>query len=115
MAITSSEPRGQHPVPELVEARRVIVIADVALQEPLLIQFLKLGAKGYSCMDCVGKGRHETIEDPYTGRSRVRIEVVTTPAVAMDILEYVHRKEFGPYPVAAFLDTVKVDARDTFF
>jgi hypothetical protein len=41
--------------------------------------------------------------------------VLTRPSVAGAILEYVHRKQFGAYPVAAFLDTVEVDSRDTFY
>jgi hypothetical protein len=102
-------------MPEAVEISRVVVIADTALEKALLSEFLKLGAKGYNCTYCFGKGRHETIEDPYTGRSRVRIEVLTRPSVAASILEYVHRKQFGAYPVAAYLDTVEVDARDNFY
>jgi hypothetical protein len=100
---------------ETVEINRVVVIADTALEKILLSEFLKLGAKGYNCSYCFGKGRHETLEDPYTGRSRVRIEVLTRSNVAMAILDYVHRKQFGSYPVAAFLDTVQVDARDNFY
>ena len=100
---------------EMVEISRVVVIADTALEKILLPEFLKLGAKGYNCTYCFGKGRHETLEDPYTGRSRVRIEVLTRPAVAASILEYVHRKQFGSYPVAAFLDTVEVDSHDNFY
>jgi hypothetical protein len=102
-------------MPEVVEISRVVVVADTALEKVLLSEFLKLGAKGYNCTYCFGKGRHETIEDPHTGRSRVRIEVLTRPVVATAILEYVHRKEFGAYPVAAYIDTVEVDARDHFY
>ena len=100
---------------ELIEIARVVVIADTALEKILLSEFLKLGAKGYNCSYCFGKGRHETLEDPYTGRSRVRIEVLTRPSIASAILDYVHKKQFGSYPVAAFLDTVEVDARDNFY
>ena len=100
---------------EMVEISRVVVIVDTALEKTLLSEFLKLGAKGYNCTYCSGKGRHETLEDPYTGRSRVRIEVLTRPTVAAAILEYVHRKQFGSYPAAAFLDTVEVDSRDNFY
>ena len=100
---------------EMVEISRIVVVADTALEKVLLTEFLRFGAKGYNCTYCFGKGRHETIEDPYTGRSRVRIEVLTRPAVAGAIMEYVHRKQFGAYPVAAFLDTVEVVATDSFF
>ena len=100
---------------QLAEINRVVVIADTAIERALIAEFLKLGAKGYNLTNCIGKGRHETLEDPYTGRSRVRIEILAKPEVAAAILEYVHKKEFGRYPVAAFMDTVKVVARDTFY
>jgi hypothetical protein len=99
----------------MTKISRVVVIADTVLEKILLEQFLKLGAKGYNCAYCFGKGRHETMEDPYTGRSRVRIEILARDEVATSILEYVHMKQFGRYPVAAFLDTVEVDSRDTFY
>ncbi len=100
---------------ETVEISRLVVIADTSLEKILLSEFLKLGAKGYNCTYCFGKGRHETLEDPYTGRSRVRIEVLTRPEVATAIMDYVHRKQFGSYPVAAYCDKVNVDARDNFY
>ncbi len=100
---------------EFVEVSRVVVVADTALETILLTEFLKLGAKGYNCSYCFGKGRHETLEDPYTGRSRIRIEVLTRPDVATAIMDFVHRKPFGSYPIAAFRDTVEVDARDKLY
>ena len=58
---------------ELVGIGHLVVIADAVLEQRLLEAFLKLGAKGYNCHYCMGKGRHEILEDPFTGRSRVRI------------------------------------------
>ncbi len=100
---------------DLVEISRVVVIADVVLEETFLPKFKELGAKGYNVSPVSGKGRHETLEDPYTGRSLLRIEVLCKPDVAHAIVDYVHRKQFGNYPVAAFIDTVQVAATDKFF
>jgi hypothetical protein len=101
---------------ELLEIHRVVIIADTALEQTLLPEFLKLGAKGYNCTYCFGKGRHEPIEDPFTGsRSRIRVEVLARPQVAAAIMEFVHRKQFSAYAVVAYLDTVEVDSRDHFF
>ena len=98
-----------------VEISRVTIIADAALEKTLVQEVLRLGAKGYTCMQCFGKGRHETVVDPLSGQSRVRIEVLTRPAVAAAILDYVHQGRFENYPVAAFSDTVQADGRDTFY
>jgi hypothetical protein len=99
---------------ELKEIRRIVIICDTTLERPILETVLRLGTKGYNCVYCFGKGRHESVEDPFTGRSRVRIEVLTNFTVADRIIEYVHGEEFGPYPVTAFMDTVEVNASDTF-
>ena len=69
-------------------------------------------ARGYNCVYCFGKGRHEVLEDPFTGRSRVRIEVLVREEVAESIMDFVHEPQFGPYPITAFMDTVEVDPRD---
>jgi len=100
---------------ELVEIKRLVVIADTVLEKTLLEHFLKLGAKGYTCNYCAGKGRHETLEDPYNGRSRVYIELLAEESVATAIFDYVHRKQFGSYPVAAYMHTVEVCAQDHFY
>ncbi|MGD9721043.1 MAG: hypothetical protein AB7O59_03195 [Pirellulales bacterium] len=102
-------------MPELVEISRLVIIADTVLEKTLLEHVLSLGAKGYTCNYCAGKGRHETLEDPYTGRSRIRIEVLAHHEVADAIFEYVHKKQFGSYPVAAYVDSVLVDQRDKFY
>jgi len=96
----------------LAEVRRIVVIADTAIEKPLLENFLKLGAKGYNCVYCFGKGRHETLEDPFTGQSRVRIEIIARQSVAEAIMDYVHRSEFESYAATAFMDVVQVHAHD---
>ncbi len=52
------------------------------------------------------------LDDPFTGRSRVRIEVLAKESVADAIMDYVHEPEFASYPITAFMDTVEVDSRD---
>jgi hypothetical protein len=99
---------------QLIEAKRATVIADAALEAVLVEAFLRLGAKGYTCMQCTGKGRHDTVESPFSGNSRVRIEVLANATVANSILAYVHHERFASYPIAAFLDTVEIDQHDSF-
>ena len=97
------------------EIRRVTVTAETALENRLLEAFLNLGARGYTCIYCFGKGQHEVIEDPYTGRSLVRIEVLARPEVAEAILAYVHKAEFANFPIIGFMDNVQVYSKDKFF
>jgi nitrogen regulatory protein PII len=102
-------------MPEMIEIRRVTVMAETALEHTLLDAFTKMGVKGYTCVYCFGKGRHEVIEDPYTGRSLVRIEMLARSEVAEAILAYVHKTEFSNYPVIGFMDKVQVYASDRIY
>jgi hypothetical protein len=101
----------------LVEAKRVVVIAESVLLKELLVEFVALGAKGYNCMYCFGKGEHGLVDDLFSSpeRSCVRIEIVTRAAVAEAILDFVHQGAVQRYPVTAFVDSVEVDSRDTFY
>jgi len=101
----------------MTAARRVVVIAEKAIERGLLEEFLKLGVKGYNCVYCFGKGEHGVVDDVFTGPERgcVRIEIVTNRPVADAIMDYLHRDAVKHYPITAFVDNVEVDPRDTFY
>ena len=100
---------------KLVEIRRVTVVADVVLERMLLEEFTKLGAKGYTCMDCHGKGRHGVVEgvDPFTA-ALVRIELLVQPDAAQKIIDYLRREVFANYACTACVETVEVASSHTF-
>lgn len=97
---------------QLMEAKRIVIIANIALKSILLDRFLELGAKGYHAVVCFGKGRHEALGDLVTGEALIRIEIVTTPEVAEQILQYVHDPRFRNDPLMAYMDTVQVRKTD---
>lgn len=94
--------------------RRVTIYADAALETMILEGILKSGATGYTVLECRGKGKHEVIEDPFRGISRVRIEVLAQPPVAEAILEWVGHPQFRRRAVAACMETVDVLADDAY-
>ena len=102
-------------MPEFIDIRRVTVTVETALEEKLLKEFKRLGARGYTCIYCTGKGRHEVMEDPYTGHSLVQIQVLARASVAEAIMQYVHGAGLSNYPAIAVMDNVTVYAEDTFF
>jgi hypothetical protein len=99
---------------KLVSIRRVTVIADAVLEKTLLESFTKLGAHGYSIVECRGKGRHTVLADPYTGVALVRIELLVQPSVADAILDYLHREIFATYACMACTELVDVASSDHF-
>jgi hypothetical protein len=88
--------------------------ADAVLESILIEQALNLGAKGYSATNCRGKGKHEVLEDPLTGISRVRLEFIVRPEVADKIMDYLTLPEFRRRAVAACVEVVQVPASDEF-
>ena len=92
----------------LVEIRRVTVIAETVLEKKLLEHIQKLGARCYTCSYCFGKGRHEVLEDPFTGRSLVKIVILARETVAHAIMEYVHTGQFESFPAISYMDSVMV-------
>lgn len=93
---------------QLVTIRRVTVIVEQSLEKRLLDEFLKLGAKGYTCMDCWGKGEHTVVVNPFKGVSLVRIELLVQHEVAERIIDYLHRDIFQHYAVTACVENVQV-------
>jgi hypothetical protein len=98
----------------LTTVRRVTVYADSALEQHLLETFLRLGSTGYTIIECRGKGEHQVIEDPYTGVSRVRIELLVQPAVAERIMEHLADPGYKTHALAACVETVEVAATEHF-
>jgi len=98
---------------QLVSIRRVTVVADVLLESTLLENFEKLGAKGYTCTDCRGKGRHATADQGFTA-AFVRIEMLVQPDAADKIVEYLHREIFKKYACTVCSETVDVASTDKF-
>ncbi|HTI50181.1 MAG TPA: hypothetical protein VL475_04490 [Planctomycetaceae bacterium] len=98
----------------LVTVRRVTIVTDAMLEKSLLEQIVRLGAKGYSCTDCRGRGEHEVFADPFTGATRVRIDTIVQPAVAAAIMDYLHTPALMNQPLTACVETVEVSPLDKF-
>lgn len=98
----------------LVTARRVTIVTDALLEKMILEQIVRLGAKGYTCTGCRGRGEHEVFEDPFTGSTRVRIETIVQPDVAAAIMDAVHAPSLLNQPLTACVETVEVSPLDQF-
>ncbi len=100
---------------ETKKVRRVVIIVDTTLTEQMLSKVVELGAKGYNCTRCSGKGMHAISGTPFEGDGLTRIEVLANEATADKIVNYVHSvqfQQFGRYALTAYSDTVDVDVRD---
>ncbi|MBS0263796.1 MAG: hypothetical protein JSS02_17790 [Planctomycetes bacterium] len=98
----------------LVPVYRVTVITESEMEPIIVDRFVKLGAKGYTCVGCRGRGEHEVFEDPLRAAGRVRIEAIVQPSVAEQIMDYLHGPQFAARPLAVCLENVLVSPHDRF-
>lgn len=94
----------------LVTVQRITVVTHDRLEEMLVKQFARLGAKGYTSMDCRGRGEHELIQDVFSGATRVRIETIVPPSVGEEIMKFLGQPQFEHQPFMACVETVQVGA-----
>jgi len=100
---------------ETVNARRIVVIVDVTLQEQILNKFIEMGVRGYNTTLCGGRGTHSITGEAYKSGDLVRIEVISSVEVGAAMLDYIHTvqfQQFGRYALSAYSDNVEVDIRD---
>ena len=98
----------------LVSIQRVTIVADARLEDSLLKHICKLGAKGYTCTDCRGRGEHEILQDVFTAASRVRIETIVQPKVAEAIMKYLDSPQYHQQALTACVEAVQVLPSDNF-
>jgi hypothetical protein len=100
---------------ELQTIRRVTVYADGTIEATLLDRFQALGSKGYTVVECRGKGEHGgTVDDPFAASKRVRIELLVQPPVADAIMAYLGSDAVQRRSVAACVETVQVGKDERF-
>jgi hypothetical protein len=98
----------------LVSARRITIFADLMFEDILTRELCKLGAKGYTCTDCRGRGEHAIVQDLYVNTSRVRIESIVPPQVAEAMMKFVELPQFANQAVTACIDDVLVSSQHPF-
>lgn len=90
-----------------VEVRLVTIIAEGVLEERIVADFRRLGAKGYNRSDVHGHGTRGITENFWQG-AQVKLETLVSAEVGDKILEYVAKTYFADYAVVAYIESVEV-------
>lgn len=93
---------------QLTRLYKVVVVAETAMEEEIFERAFQLGAKGYTCVYCFGRGEHPVYEDVFLTNSQVRIEIVASRQTAEAILNFTQEEEFENRPITAYIETVEV-------
>lgn len=84
------------------------IITEIALENTLVKDLERLGARGYTITDARGKG-HKGIRDAAWGESsNIRIEVVCDAATAEAIAAYLQSHYYENYAMIMFVSDVVV-------
>ena len=99
---------------DLLTLRRVTIVADSLLEDVITRQLGKLGAKGFSIMDCRGCGEHQIVQDLFVISSRIRLETIVQPEVADAIMTFLESPFLAQRALTACVETVQVSPHDNF-
>lgn len=91
----------------LVSLKLVTIIAEGFLEEKLVRDVKKLGAKGYTITAARGEGSRGVRASEWEG-SNIRLETIVSPTVAEKILSRLAEVYFENYAVIAFVENVEV-------
>ena len=83
----------------------VTIISEALLEDRLVRDIKRLGAKGYTRSDVRGEGRRQ-VRDPWEGNN-VKIEALVSPEVAERILAHVSSVYAPLYAVVAWVIDVQ--------
>lgn len=94
---------------KLATLRRITIVVDAIFEKQVLQWIGELGARGYTLMDCRGRGGHLVVDDSwFGGTNRVRIETIVSPATADNIMEFLAQPERHKFALTACIDSVEV-------
>lgn len=100
-------------MPELTTLKLVTIVAEAVLEERILRDLRRCGARGYTITAAHGEGTQGRHSDDWAGRHQ-RIETLVTPAVAEKILEHVAGAYFRDFAVIAYAVDAQVVRADKF-
>lgn len=97
----------------LEQRQLVTIVAEAVVEQKLIDDIKKAGAKGYSLGHVKGEGITGNRSLELTGQS-IRLETVVTERVAEQIMEMLSRSYFEKYAVVAWVTSTQVLRPDHF-
>ena len=96
-----------------VRLKLVTIVAEAVIEERLLDDLRRLGAKGHTVMPAHGEGTRGIRASDWEARN-IRIETVVSPGVADAILECLARDYFDRWAVIGYVSDVDVVRGDKY-
>lgn len=90
-----------------VVLKRVTIIAEALLEERLVRDIKRLGARGHTITEVRGEGSRGVRASEWEGHN-VKLESIVSPDVADRVLEYLAATYFPHFAVIAYVEDVAV-------
>ena len=90
------------------------VITEAVIEKPLLRDFDRLGARGYTVSDARGRGSRGVRDASWDEAANIRIEVICSRGTAQTLLAHIAAHYYDNYAMVAFLQEVAVLRGDKF-
>lgn len=90
-----------------VVLKRVTIIAEALLEERLVRDVKRLGARGYTVTEVRGEGSRGVRASEWEGHN-VKLESIVSPDVADRVLEHLAATYFPHFAVIAYVEDVSV-------
>lgn len=96
-----------------VPLKRVTIVAEAVLEDRLLRDVKRLGARGFTVLEARGEGSRGVRASEWEGRN-VQIETLVSEGVADRILDLLAERYFQHFAVVAYITTVDVVRGDKY-
>ncbi|MDX2003947.1 MAG: transcriptional regulator [Meiothermus sp.] len=97
----------------LVSLKLVTIIAEGFLEDKLIREVRRLGAKGYTVTPARGEGSRGVRASEWEG-GNIRLECIVSPEVAEKIVKRLAEVYFTNFAVIAYLESVEVVRGDKY-
>jgi hypothetical protein len=93
---------------EPVRRKLLTVVAESAIERPIVEEIKRLGARGYTIVAARGEGSRGVRQGSWEQNGSVEIQVVCTEATARAIMECLHDRFYADFAMVAWASDVEI-------
>ena len=88
--------------------RLLTIITEADLEEYLIRDINKLGARGYTITSVQGKGEKGIRNDLWSATSNIKLEVVCDAKICLEIIDFLNKNYIKNYAMLIFVSEVDI-------
>ena len=96
---------------KIIKQKRLMIVTERAIEDLILKDIKRLGAKGYSLVDSRGEDQRGLRHAEWEANRDVRIEVLCEEAIAHAIIERLFKAYYDDYDMTIFMSDIDVFVR----